>query len=171
MLIYITSTIEKEMKRAAVVFCWMKTWRLLNIVGFRNKDTVHLKVKSVPMSSWESSSALDFGYERRYRSVSKAGTTKAFLALAMSSCTTDFLQTNTDTIGLHTGYHYSVHVQYLIKKEIKKKTHAFLKSKDTKKPSLQESVTANLAGFHLILFLLLPEVLIQAIHGQEVDVR
>lgn len=49
------------------------------------------------MSSMDSSSALDFGKERRYLRVSKAGTTKAFLVLAMSNWTMDFLQKPIDT--------------------------------------------------------------------------
>lgn len=55
-------------------------------------EKVYLKVQRVPMSSIDSSSALDLGKERRYLNVSKAGTTRAFLVLAMSSWTILLLQ-------------------------------------------------------------------------------
>ena len=68
----------------------------------RERSCFYLKVKRVPMSNWDRSSALDLGKDRRYRSVSNAGTTRAFLVLAMSNCTTDFLRGGTREGALNT---------------------------------------------------------------------
>lgn len=64
------------------------------------------------MSSMDSSSVLDFGKERRYLKVSKAGTTRAFLVLAMSNWTMDFLQKVMDTDQkMQLWWFYHTHVK------------------------------------------------------------